>query len=154
VGGVGVANGDAPMSDAPRPHGVFQHARRFALLEAFCARVVEQIEVDALATKALLRPHDGGLEMLGGEALDGRIGGQVDPPAGHDHHVAPGEDPAEHRLRLAGSVGVARVDEVHADLEGAQDRPFGFFGLDLAVAIAREAPRAERQLGHQQACLA
>ena len=74
---------------------------------------------------------------------------QVDPSSSHDHDVvATGEDPAEHRLRLASSVGVARVDEVHADLECAEDRSLGLFGLDFAVAIAGEPPGAEPELGH------
>lgn len=114
--------------------------------------MVEEDDGDAVARQALARALDGALHVLGREALARRRDGSVQPNLGDDHDVvARRREPTEELLHGAGSHRVGGVEERHANLEGAGHGALGLSLGDRAVAVAREAPGAEGELGDDEA---
>jgi hypothetical protein len=107
---------------------------------------VEEDDIELAALEPLARSLEGVLQVAGREALSRGHGLEVGAELGDDARSLLGQALAELLLHGALAIDVGRVEEGDAELEGAVDGPI-FLGLDdRAVAVAREAPRAQREL--------
>src|SRR6202011_5192430 len=100
-----------------------------------------------LAPEPLERSLDRRAEPVVVEALARRIGRAIGAALRHDRDLwVVLLDLRQHLLRAPAAVRVRGVEEREADVDGAANHGLRVGRLDLAVRIAREAPRAEREL--------
>jgi hypothetical protein len=117
------------------------------LLERYARRVVQQQHVDA-ALQALLRAMGRRAQVLGVEALDGRSLRAIRPHLGeHDGLGVRGQQATQPGLHRAVGVSIGGVESGHAETERSLDHPVLLGLFDGAVAVARQPPRTEAQLG-------
>ena len=150
-----VARGDAPVLDLALLLEREHRLDRLAGVDRVGRRVVQEEDGDGLDAEPLARALDGAAQVGRVERLARRVGRAIDAALRDDDEVGVIlQDLADEQLHAPAAVGVGGVDEREAHVDRAAEHLLGVGLVDGAVGLAREPPRADRELRDDETRLA